>query len=278
MLSQPLVSVIIPCYNHSKYVVDTLNSVVKDTYENKEICIIDDGSKDDSVKYIQEWIDLHQHEIKIKFKTWSNRGLCATLNELIKMAEGEYLLPCASDDILLENTIAYRVNFMMAHPEKKVFVSDSQVIDEKNKLVMLSSLAYHGGDIQDYSDPHKMLKTLLFGHWGYIGPVLFLHKDVYDTIGLYDEYLAFEDHDFFLKVISQDIIFFSTDVCAKYRIHSQSLSHNPMNRIKGVSAILKSYLKALKLYKSGDRRLLLKAILCKEYLLLKLKIRKFCKF
>lgn len=274
----PLVSVIIPCYNHEKYVTDTLNSVLEDTYPNKEICIIDDGSKDGSVSVIEDWIRLHGEEVCVKFRTRANKGVCPTLNELIRMAEGKYLVPCASDDMLLKDTLGIRVNLMKYHAGKKILASDAQVIDENNNLICPSSLQYHKSCIEFYSDPRKMLKTLLFGPWGYIGPVLMIDKELYQVIGLYDEHLAFEDHDFFLRVISQDLIFFSDIICSKYRVNSQSLSHNPTNQYKGTRAILKSYVKALKYYDGVGKYFLIKAIAYKYYVLTKMKIRKICTF
>lgn len=275
-MSFPLVSILIPCYNHSQYVCYTLDSILADSYSNKEICIIDDGSSDSSIICIQQWIILHQDEIKIKFKFRENRGVSATLNELVSMSEGEFLIPCASDDMLFNDAIHDRVDFMLMHPNIKALACDAQVIDEYNQLMAKSSLMFHGSNIQHYKTSKQMLRTLLFGSWGYIGPILFLRRDVYELIGLYDESLAFEDHDFFLRLISKKVVLFSDAICAKYRIHTRSLSHNPSNQIKGLKAILKSYFKALRYYDLLGGILLLNAILCKSYLLLKVEIKKKC--
>ena len=82
MNKPPLVSIIIPCYNHEQYVNYALSSIIEDTYPNIEIVIINDGSTDNSDGIINEWISQHQAKISIKYKNRGNRGLCKTLNEL----------------------------------------------------------------------------------------------------------------------------------------------------------------------------------------------------
>ena len=93
---KPLVSVVIPCYNHEKFVQDCIQSVIDQTYENIELIIIDDGSKDNSVKVIQELADKYG----FTFIHRPNKGLSATLNEGIRLSKGKYFSAIASDDIL----------------------------------------------------------------------------------------------------------------------------------------------------------------------------------
>ena len=87
----PLVSVLIPCYNHSEYVVECLNSVVKNDYGNTEIVIIDDGSNDNSANKIEEWINNNKSAVKTKFLTRANKGLAKTLNELLTLSTGDFI-------------------------------------------------------------------------------------------------------------------------------------------------------------------------------------------
>ena len=93
-----LVSVIIPCYNHEKFIQATLDSIARDTYPYKEIILINDGSSDHSDQKITEWISSNNNEIKITYVNRKNKGICSTLNELIGIAKGKYILPLASDD------------------------------------------------------------------------------------------------------------------------------------------------------------------------------------
>jgi len=83
--NQPLVSVVIACYNHEFFVQDSIQSVIDQTYQNIELIIIDDGSKDGSVKKIQEMIpNCQQRFIRFEFRHRLNKGLSATLNEALE--------------------------------------------------------------------------------------------------------------------------------------------------------------------------------------------------
>ena len=96
--NQPLVSVVIPCYNHESFVQDSIQSVIDQTYQNIELIIIDDGSKDGSVEKIKEMIPACQERfIRFEFRHRPNKGLSATLNEALEWCEGEFFSPLASD-------------------------------------------------------------------------------------------------------------------------------------------------------------------------------------
>ncbi len=109
----PLVSVVVPCYNHEKYVKETIESIINQTYKNIELIVIDDGSKDNSVQVIQEMADKHG----FTFVHRPNKGLSATLNEGIRLSKGKYFCAIASDDILMLEKIEKQVTFMEANPE-----------------------------------------------------------------------------------------------------------------------------------------------------------------
>jgi len=106
-MPEPLVSVVIPCYNHEKHVQECIQSIIDQDYQNIELIIIDDGSKDGSVGKIEEMI----LGCKVRFKRFEfrhreNVGLSSTLNEAIDWCEGGYFSPIASDDVLENNKIS----------------------------------------------------------------------------------------------------------------------------------------------------------------------------
>lgn len=97
----PLVSVVVPCYNHEKYVKETIESIINQTYKNIELIVIDDGSKDNSVEIIKEMIPACEKRFtRFEFRNRPNKGLCSTLNEALEWCEGEYFSAIASDDII----------------------------------------------------------------------------------------------------------------------------------------------------------------------------------
>lgn len=238
----PLVSVIIPSYNHERYVVDALDSALKDTYPRKEICIIDDGSKDQSVRVIEEWIKIHEQEIAIKFRMRANKGLCFTLNELIEMSEGKYLVLCASDDMLYGNTIKERVALLETHPNRKVLISDALVVNQDKQVIMNSSMEdYNHGDKNLYQSEEGMIRGVIL-HPCISGATSMISKDVYDIIGYYPEGLKAEDWWFYQRVAALRFMMFDDRKVSLYRVHETNISgHHSEYKIILSKTIVKTF-------------------------------------
>src|ERR1039457_6887169 len=92
----PLVSVLVGCYNHARYVTETLESVRLQTYPKIQLIIWDDCSRDNSVEAIQSWIRQHNYEC-IFLQHSVNRGICQSLNEALALAQGKYISMVAAD-------------------------------------------------------------------------------------------------------------------------------------------------------------------------------------
>src|SRR5690554_2904443 len=113
---QPLVSIVIPCYNHAQFVQETIQSVIDQDYENIELIIIDDGSNDSSVEVIQEMIPACEERfVRFEFRYRPNKGLCATLNEALQWCNGKYVSCLASDDLIKSFKISSQVNFLQSN-------------------------------------------------------------------------------------------------------------------------------------------------------------------
>ena len=87
-MSNPLVSVIIPAYNHEKYIQETIKSIINQTYYHIELIIINDGSKDTTWKKIQEMeLECKNRFVTVYFATQENAGTCVTLNKLTAISK-----------------------------------------------------------------------------------------------------------------------------------------------------------------------------------------------
>lgn len=240
---KPLVSILIPSYNHSQYILETLSSIVSDTYPNKEILIIDDGSKDESVKYIENWIKENNSNLKITFKHRENRGLTATLNELLSLVSGKYILLLASDDTLINNTISERVDVLENDHSKLVVLSDAQVVNSNGDIIYESMMEdFHKASKKKYNTNEGILHEIIF-NFAISGPVVFINKDIYKLIGEYPENLKAEDLYFYIKAACLNkIVFFDRKVC-NYRIHDSNTSgFNP----ELTKTVILTYFKTLK--------------------------------
>ncbi len=239
----PLVSIVIPSFNHAEYIIPCLDSVISDTYEEKEIVIIDDGSKDQSVYKIRGWIEKHNKEIKIRFIVRENKGICATLNELIELAAGKYIVPLASDDMLINDTIRVRVKMLEESYPKMVLVGDAQVIDRNNNVIANSSLAdYNKGNKLNYFTDEGIISESIINP-GISGATVMINKEIYSIIGKYPINLPAEDWFFYQRAAALKKILFWDIVVSKYRVHGNNISGiNSDSRAKLFKAIIKTYL------------------------------------
>jgi len=108
----PLVSIVIPTFNISKYIKETLDSALAQTYGNVEIVVVDDGSTDDTPSIVKKYGD----QVRF-FRREENKGIPTTLNEGIQYSRGEYVLFFDADDVFMPTTIERAVHCFQNHPE-----------------------------------------------------------------------------------------------------------------------------------------------------------------
>lgn len=214
----PLVSFLMPCYNHEAYVISSLESVASSDYKLIEFIFIDDASKDDSFNLARKWFENNkgrfvrsvciQHEI--------NRGICATLNELYKLSRGEYISYLASDDLLLANAISKQVSFALSRGVDFVF-SDCHLIDESGKLISDSALQYFGKNSRQLKRKTCLAADIIIS-WEVPWNKFFMRSSLIEKIGSFDESLCFEDRDFIIRVVINGSFEFMLDATTAYRI------------------------------------------------------------
>jgi len=113
----PLVSVRVLTYNSSKYIAETLDSVYRQTYDNIELVISDDCSKDDTVEICREWLDTHKSRFsQVVFLTSPvNTGVCANSKRSMDATTGEWIKGLGGDDLLIPNAIEDYLTFAVAN-------------------------------------------------------------------------------------------------------------------------------------------------------------------
>ena len=123
------VSVIMGIYNCAPYLQEALNSLYAQTYQDFEIILCEDGSKDDTYEVAKRNADTHPN-IKL-LRNERNLGLNATLNNCLAVAEGEYIARMDGDDISLSTRFEEEVKFLDEHPEFAIVTTPMKYFDEK---------------------------------------------------------------------------------------------------------------------------------------------------
>lgn len=178
----PIISIIIPCYNHGHYLREALESIPSQNNYPIEIIILNDGSTDISTLRILSEIQTEGYTVINQ----ENQGLGRTRNNGIRMAKGKYILPLDADNKFLPTYINQGIEFLEKHPEISVFYSDFEYFGDKNGLI---------------SVPDFNLQQLITGN--YIDACAIYQKTVWELVCGYDEnmpYMGVEDWEFWLNL------------------------------------------------------------------------------
>jgi glycosyltransferase involved in cell wall biosynthesis len=218
MQNFPLVSVICLSYNHQDYVVEALNSVINQTYPNIELLIADDCSGDTSVSVIQNWLKNHSNIYFLANE--KNLGNTKTFNQLAQKATGEYIIDLAADDVLLPNCVEKQIEtFQKTKYENLGIVYGNLIEIDKNGSSLRNY--YTEEDHPESGDIYKMV----IGRTTKICSVSsMVKKSVFEKLGFYDEKLAYEDLDLWVRVSREFDFEYINEVLTYKRETPNSLS------------------------------------------------------
>lgn len=141
MLSTDLVSILVPAYNHERYVEACLQAIVAQTYRPLELLIADDASDDSTSEQIADFIAEHGDQFeRVHFDRHEhNRGIAETLNALLARARGKYVFVNASDDRAEPEAIGVLVTELSRHPRAAMAVGDNAILDANGDRVYWDS-------------------------------------------------------------------------------------------------------------------------------------------
>ncbi|HUV92091.1 MAG TPA: glycosyltransferase family A protein, partial [Anaerolineales bacterium] len=206
--SKKKVSVIIPVFNYGKYLNDAIQSVLKQSYHNFEMIVVDDGSTDTfTQKFLKE---LDRPEIHVFFR--ENNGVSRTRNYAVSQASGEYILPLDADDLVGEDFLKDAVTILDEYPSVKVVCGDVEMFGKRRGLKKLPG--------------HSM--DMLLGQNTMVVTSLFRKSDFLQTSGFNPNMNeGFEDWDFWLSLLENggDVYKLNT-VALYYRIKKNSRNHS----------------------------------------------------
>ena len=254
-MNAPLVSVLVPAFNHERFVGRCLDSVLEDPWPAKELVVIDDGSTDGTAACIAAWVAHHERDIPVRFVRRPNKGVAATLNELAALARGEFLRLGASDDYLLPGGLEAQVRYLQAHPHKQAVVGDSIVVDQHGRRLYDSGMCdLHRADKRLYRTDAGIRRAVI-GQWAVGGAVAMLRRGALERLGGWTEGLRIDDWDFFLRLAASDALgFVDVRVCA-YRVHEANLSktRHVATRVSHLAESRDVALRHLALFDGADR-------------------------
>lgn len=196
MEKQPLVSVIVVSYNAEKTVLETLDSVLRQTYQNVELVLSDDCSKDNTVQVARKWFDEHSTAFKggaHLLTAEHNQGVCANFNKAIRYSKGEWIKIIAADDILLPNCCNDYVEYAQSHPDAQYITGLIDVYEERfdNSCLKKRGLQPVSDDVYQKNAEEQL--RIAAGTMIVSGAGIFYSRCLFETIGGYNTKYPFED-------------------------------------------------------------------------------------
>jgi len=221
IISRPAVSVIIPSYNHGRYIKRAIESVLAQSFKDFEIVVIDDGSTDTTREIVYAYPD-------IRYVFQPNMGLSAARNTGVHYSGGEYLVFLDADDWLCED--ALKTNVMILERSKSLaFVSGAHLKVSGKKIIEIGKTSVSEDHYQHFLSNNYvgMIATVMFRRW------------VFDHFKFDTKLKACEDYDLYLKVSRQFPVTHHTKIIANYFFHGKNMSYNIPLMLNSALTVLK---------------------------------------
>lgn len=259
-----LVSVLIPAYNHEKYVQEAIKSIINQTYQNIELIVVDDGSKDSTWQKIQEMKnECEKRFVRVHFETKENEGTCKTFNRLLDLSKGEFVYFIASDDVAKPEAIETEVKFLSKHKDYALVVGDNEIIDGDGKraywnkernliydkkqadfLTFGNSLKAGRPDVDFNSEDFGSYGSLTMGN--YIPNGYLIRKSIFRKTGYFTPEAPLEDYWLMLQISKYSKMKYIDKILFSYRWHSDNTASQREKMIDMTNKTLKYERKILK--------------------------------
>lgn len=226
---KPLVSVVMPSYNHEEYIGEAIESVLNQTYTNFELIIADDASADGTREVIQRYRDSRIRYIPIERNTGFSAGETGFLS-----ARGKYIVGFASDDRLLPELLETHVDFMEKNETCGVCFSRPIIIDnfgEHMEDTQIETMFAMGNRAKE-----EWFYRLYCGGNCLLAPGFCVRGDLFREAGIFHyEYRQLQDYDLWLRLLQKTEIYLHEEKLVQYRVHWDGKTANISSPTKEVA-------------------------------------------
>jgi glycosyltransferase involved in cell wall biosynthesis len=223
---EPLVSVAVITFNSERFILDTLESVKRQTYKNIELVISDDCSTDKTVDICSKWLSENIYDFKrtVIIRSEINTGISANINRAIQASNGIWIKTIAGDDLLFEDCISKNLAYVEMDNEIKILFSRLVGFKGNQGFGIVKDIFNYRFDYFNYS-PQKQYEQLLIDNFA-PAPTLFIKREIIIELKGFDEDIPFlEDYPFWIKACRNNYkLHFMNRDTVYYRIHDDNLS------------------------------------------------------
>jgi glycosyltransferase involved in cell wall biosynthesis len=228
----PRVSVILPVYNGERYLAESIESVLSQTYTAYEIVVVNDGSQDGSMEIVKRYIGSG----RIKYVEQTNQGVANARNTGIFHSSGEFIALLDQDDAWLPDKLEKQIDFMDAHPEVALLHARVACIDGEGRPISCRGWIYVGEEVHGYC-----AEQLLSGNK--IAPLtVLIRRACLGKVGVFNQSCApADDWDLWLRIAVRFPLGFLDSVVAKYRVHDSNESKKKLKLRLGEIQVMESF-------------------------------------
>lgn len=208
----PKISVILPVYNAQKYIKESIESVLNQTFTDFELVLINDGSTDSSEKEIRSFNDLRIRY----FLNDTNLGLIKTLNKAIALSKGKYVARMDADDICMPYRLEKQFNYLEQHHDVIICGSWARIINEFGVIT---------GRIKRI-DTNELIRSNMLFTTPFVHPTVMIRKEVLETNQYSENAKHCEDLELWVR-LSQELNYKFHNLpeyLLKYRVHFSNIS------------------------------------------------------
>ncbi len=227
------ISVIIPAYNHERYITEAISSVLTQSYHNFELIIINDGSTDCTEQRI-----LSIHDQRIKYVSQKNSGAHSALNRGIFLAQGEYISILNSDDVYLPKRLETCLNYLDKYTNYAVAMTTVEGVDSYGTSVKKRVTPQVKAWLDWYASALPIFKEDKFYPSAFAKNImittsnLFVRRRVFQECGVFKGLRYAHDWDMLLRLSKRYQIHLIKDDLLKYRMHSENTVHERDSNLK----------------------------------------------
>jgi len=228
----PRVSVVIPVRNGAKFIRQTIESVLQQTFQDFEIIVIDDGSTDRTLDVVSAF-----KNSKIKTFSYSNSGLAASRNRGFQHATGDFIAFLDADDLWTPDKLEAQLKVLGKNPKAAVAYSWTDLINEAGENVGVGNRPLHQGNVY---------KNLLMGNFLYHGSNPLIRRAALEAVGGFDaKFAGVEDWDLYLRLAATYDFAVVRRPQILYRLSQNSMSTDILAMAEGsLKAVLRAFERA----------------------------------
>ena len=208
----PQVSVIIPTYNSARYVVEAVESVLAQTWQDFEILVIDDGSTDETEQLMR------RYENPVRYLCQANGGVAVARNRGIRESRGRYIAFLDADDTWLPYKLERQINVLLEHPNVRACYSTFTIVDAELNPLGISRSQRQGSALEDLLTGGNIIGSIC---------TVLCERSLFDVVGGFDPKLSqCADWDMWVRLAARTEFLYLDEPLVTYRQHDANMSRN----------------------------------------------------